>query len=141
MEGTLKAMLNESSHQSKILKKLLASQTSTLDDNKKGEKDESSSMPQNPKPSKDDGGPLNPNTTEVVTKAPKRKRMSTQTQRHEDRKRQRQSAKERRREREASMILEKKDHEKTLADLKKNTKKIVEVVQAGKLKEVIDKSK
>ena len=39
------------------------------------------------------------------------------------------------------MILEKKDQEKTLADLKKNTKKLTEVAHAGNLKEVIDKSK
>ena len=67
--------------------------------------------------------------------------MSTQTQRHEERKRQRESAEERRQAREATMILEKQAEEKTLADLKKNTKKIAEVVQAGNLKEVIDKSK
>ena len=67
--------------------------------------------------------------------------MSTQTQRHEERKRQRQSTEERRREREAAMILQKQDQEKTLVDLKENTKKITEVAQAGKLKEVIDQSK
>ena len=36
MEGILKAMLSERIHQSKILKKLLAAQTSTPYDNKKG---------------------------------------------------------------------------------------------------------
>ena len=36
MDGTLQAILNESIHQSKILKNLLEAQTSTLDDNKKG---------------------------------------------------------------------------------------------------------
>ena len=39
------------------------------------------------------------------------------------------------------MILEKQDQEKTLADLKENTKKIIEGAQAGKLKEVIDQFK
>ena len=76
----------------------------------------------------------------LTVKPHNRRRMSTQTQRHEERKRQRQSAEERRREREATMILDKQEQEKTLADLKKNTK-ISEIVQAGNLKEVIDKSK
>ena len=90
MEGTLKSILDENIHQSKILKKLLAAQTSNPDDNKKGEKDESSSKPQAQIP-EDVGGPSNPNveTDAAIAKAPKRKRMSTQTQRHEERKRQR----------------------------------------------------
>ena len=67
--------------------------------------------------------------------------MSTQTQTHEERKRQRKSAEKRRREREATMILEKQDQEKTLANLKENTKKITETARAGNLKEVIEKSK
>ena len=108
---------------------------------KKGEKNESSSKPQDPKPSKVVIGPSNPNTEAEAVKAPKRKEMSTQTQRHEERKRQRQSAEERRREREASMILQKQDEDKKLADLKENTKKITEAAQTGNLKEVIEKSK
>ena len=35
MEGTLKAILDESIHHRKILKKMLAPQTSNIDDNKK----------------------------------------------------------------------------------------------------------
>ena len=140
MEGTLKAILDESIHQSKILKELLVSQTSNPNDKKKGEKDESSSKSQTQKPEDVGGGPSNPNT-EATVKPHNRKRMSTQTRRHEERKRQKLSAEERRKEREAAMILDKKEQEKTLADLKKNTQKIVEVVQARNLKEVIDKSK
>ena len=67
--------------------------------------------------------------------------MSTQTQMHEERKIQRELVEEMRQARGASMILEKQAEEKTLVGLKKNTKKIVEVVQAGNLKKVIDKSK
>ena len=54
--------------------------------------------------------------------------MSTQTQRHEDRKRHILPAEERRTERESTMILDKHEQEKTLADLKKNTQKIAEAV-------------
>ena len=39
------------------------------------------------------------------------------------------------------MILEKQDHERRLADFKASTKEITEVVKAGNLKEVIEKSK
>ena len=137
MEGTLKANLEESIHHSKILKELFAAQTSNPNDNKKGEKDESLSKPQAQVP-ECAGGPSNPNS-KVVVKAPKRKRMSTQTQRHEERKRQ--SAEERRRESEATMILQKQEEEKTLVDLKEATKNITEAAQARKLKEAIDKSK
>ena len=49
IEGTLKAILDESIHQRKILKELLAAQTSNPYDNKKGENDESSSKPQTKK--------------------------------------------------------------------------------------------
>ena len=97
IEGTLKAILDKSIQQSKIIKELLAAQTSNPYDNKKGEKDESSSKPQSQIPEDATGGPSNRNTeSEVVVKAPKRKRMSTQTQRNEERKIQRQSAEERR---------------------------------------------
>ena len=98
IEGTLKAILDERIHQSNILKKLLEAHTSNPDDNKKGEKDESSSKPQSqiPEDTGDAGGPSKPNT-EAGIKSSKRKRMSTQTQRHEERKRQRQSAEKRRR--------------------------------------------
>ena len=71
----------------------------------------------------------------------KRKRMSTQTRRHDERKIRRQSTEKRRREREASMILEKQDQKKTLAELNENTKKITEAAQARKLKKIIDQSK
>ena len=39
------------------------------------------------------------------------------------------------------MILQNQEEEKRLANLKENTRNITEVVQAGKLKEVIEKSK
>ena len=129
MEGTLKAILEESIHQSKILKELFAAQTSNPNDNKKGKNDEFSSKSQDQIP-EDASGPSNPNF-EAVIKAPKSKRMSTHTQRHEERKGQRQSAEERRREREAVMILQKKEEEKILVDLKENTRNIIEAAQAG----------
>ena len=61
MEGTLKAILDESIHHSKILTKLFAAQTSNPTDNKNGEKDESSSKPQTQKSEDVAGGPSNPN--------------------------------------------------------------------------------
>ena len=67
--------------------------------------------------------------------------MSTQTQRHQERKRQKLSFEERKKEREASMILEHKDQEKKLANLKTSIKKITEAAKAGNLKEVIKNSK
>ena len=143
MEGTLKAILEESIHQSKILKGLLEAQTSNPDDNKKREKNESSSKFQ-PQPTQQyrqvATGPSNPNAEDVV-KLPNRKRMSTQTQRHQERKKQKLSAEERRREREATMILEKQDQERKLVDFKASTKEITEAAKAGNLKEVIEKSK
>ena len=142
MEDTLKAILDEIIHQSKILTKLLVAQTSNPNDNKKGEKDESLSKPQTQKPENAAGGPSNPNIeSEAAVKSTKRKRLSTQTQRHEKRKRQRLPAEERRREREASIILDKQEQEKTLADLKEKTQKIDEAVHVGNFKEIIDKSK
>ena len=74
MEGTLKAILEESIHQSKILTKLLVAQTSNPDDKKKGEKDESSSKYQTQKPEDDAGGPSNPNNeSEAAVKAIEKK--------------------------------------------------------------------
>ena len=83
--------------------------------------------------------PLNPNTEAV--KPVKTKRKSTHTERHEERKRQKLTAEERRLEREATIILEKQEHERKLADFKSQTKEITEAAKAGKLKEVIEKSK
>ena len=74
MKGTLKAILEKSIHQRRILTKLFDVQTSNPDDNKKSEKDESSSKPQAQKPEDDDGGPSNPNNQSEVVKAHKRKR-------------------------------------------------------------------
>ena len=122
---------------------MLEAQTSNPDDNKKGDNNESSNKSQ-PQPTQQsrqvDTGPSNPNDEEVV-KLPSRKRMSNQTQRHQERKKQKLSAEERRREREASMILEKQDQERKLADFKASTKEITEATKAGNHKEVIKKSK
>ena len=110
---------------------------------KRGEKDESLRKPQDDQTKEvqtQTTGPSNPNTEEAV-KLPNRKRMSTQTQRHQERKKQKLTAEERRREREAAMILEKQDQERKLADFKASTKEITEAAKAGKLKEIIEKSK
>ena len=144
VEEKVRIWVHEAVKTNEILLKLLEAQTSNPNDNKKGEKDKSLSKPQDQNKEEAIGqavGPSNPNTESEVLKAPKKKRMSTQTQTHEESKRQRQSAEERRRERKATMILEKQDQEKTFADLKENTKKIVKLVQTGNLKEVIEKSK
>ena len=64
--------------------------------------------------------------SEAAVKAIKRKKMTTQTQRHEERKRQRLSAEERKREGEKerqSIILDKQDQKKILADMKEKTQK------------------
>ena len=80
----------KASTRARFLQSYLLTQTSNPDDNKKGEKDESSSKPQTQKPEDVAGGPSNPNIeSEAAVKVPKRKRMSTHTQRHEERKRQR----------------------------------------------------
>ena len=111
---------------------------------KRGEKDESLSKPQADQSSSAQAqaptaGPLNPNSEAV--KPVKSKRKSTHIERHEKRKRQKLTAEERRLEREATMILEKQDHARQLADFKSSTKKIIEAAKAGKLKEFIEKSK
>ena len=85
-------------------------------------------------------GPSNRNT-EVAIKHVKTKRKSTHTKRHEERKRQKLIAEERRLQREAAMILEKQDQERKLAEFKASTKEITKAAKAGKLKEIIEKSK
>ena len=85
VEEKLQPLVHEVVKTNEILQKLLKAQIQTQNDNKKGEKDESSSNPQNQN-QEEAVGPLNPNSEDVV-KAPKRNRMSTQTQRHEERKR------------------------------------------------------
>ena len=81
----------------KIILKLLESQTSNPNYNKKREKDESLRNSQNEQDHA--AGPSNPNVQpEATVKPPNRKMMSTQTQRHQDRKRQKLSAEERKKE-------------------------------------------
>ena len=110
---------------------------------KKGEKDESLSKPQADQ-SKDvqapTAGPSNPNVEAAINPV-KTKRKSTHTERHNERKRQKVTAEERRLQREAAMILEKQDQERKLADFKASIKEITEAAKAGKLKEIIEKSK
>ena len=110
---------------------------------KRGDKDESLSKPQADEtkdvqaPTSD---PSNPNT-EAAIKPVKTERKSTHTKRHEERKRQKLTAEERGLRREATMILEKQVQERKLANFKASTKEITEATKAGKLKEIIKKSK
>ena len=80
-------------------------------------------------------------TLKQLSSPVKTKRKSTHTERHEKRKRQKLTAEERRLQREATMILEKQDQERKLADFMASTKEITEAAKAGKLKEIIEKSK
>ena len=116
----------------------MSAQNSNPNDNKKGEKDESLSKPQATQAPTD--VPLNPNT-EVVVKPVKTKIKSTHTERHEERKGQKLTVEEKRLETEASMILEMQEQDRQLVDFKSKTKEITEAAKAGKLKEVVEKTK
>ena len=83
-----------------LLQKLLNAQNQTLDDNKKGENDEIVSMPQILTQEA-----VGPSTTSAS--APKKRKLSTQSQRDEEKnKAKRGSTDERRKAREATMALE-----------------------------------
>ena len=134
VEEKLQLLVSQATQTNELLVKLLEAQNSNPDDNNKGEKDESLRKPQGAQTST--AVPLNPNTEAVLTK-----RKSTHTEKHEERKGQKLTAEERRLEREATMILEKQEQERQLADFKSQTKEITEAAKAGKLKEVVEKSK
>ena len=142
VEGKLQLLVTQAVHTNEILLKLLEAQNSNPNDNKKGEKDESLRKPQDDQTTEvqaQKAGPSNQNAEEDV-KLPNRKMRSTKTQRHQERKKQKLTFEEKMRKREATMIIEKQDQERKLADLKASTKEITEATKAGKLKEIIKKN-
>ena len=89
MEEKLQLLVSQATQTNELLVKLLEAQNSNLDDNKKGEKDESSSKPQVAQAST--AVPLNQNIEPI--KLVQTKRKSTHTEKHEKRKRQKLTAK------------------------------------------------